>query len=1196
MNIIFQASAGTGKTYQVTALYVAILLGKPCETVTADGKTVKIYFPENGPPADPRRILLMTFTDNAAAELRSRATQWILRARYEAEDRGDMETVEATVRILRALPSSPICTIHSFCAGFLREHALEAGLSPGFSVLDQDESDALLDEVCREELLGRLRHETSNPAYDPDFENFCAGVRVLGGGEFTTTIVDAVRSLIRQAASQGIGLQDAEHMLPPPEHKVSRADFEAILEEMKAVRAGRGGELPAGAARVFQTLEKNLEIFPIIGKNAEKSSKDWKIEEFVAALQAAGKLNFSGGSLTAISNRLKENVESVRLIADYRAHYSELRSFARYAAAVAVRFAERKAQLNALDFDDLLTRTRALLPLPGSDAKASNHFDFIIVDEVQDTSRVQCEIIQALWKPGVNRLVICGDTKQSIYAWRNADPRVMPDLAQSIKKSGEFKQVPLQASYRSKDRILDLVNLLFQQVYGENYTEDEQLIPAKARNAWTGKLGEGPCVEFLTAAWDSNQKPEVRGQRSEDSGQEEDQIPEAEKRVTMEMEAVANRIQLLVNGPPKWHPHFRADDTEGKFAPADKLNRYRYSDILILLRRTTNQQTLEHVLKSRNIPYRIGGKGQGLFARPEAKDILLFLRVLKRPFDAIALVGFLRSPWIGLSDEAILQLGWAHDGFDEELFRNRVLSEEGEKILSGLFDDQSARLRIARLLITEFRAQVGYELASDLVRNLLEKTGYDAIISGAFRGAQRMANLRKLIDWLRTAERGGTVLLSDVLSMLEKNADRPPDIPEAVLLDPEQNAVTLMTVHAAKGLTSRVVFVPELGAIPPPGSTWTVLQMENKGKPVLHLNTDAVDRHKIQTPGFESARDLAKSIRDAESKNVFYVALTRAQDLVVLSGARGSRKPDAWRRALDTLLQENPKAKDLIKAIPYEDLEPGSAPSHQIPAEPPSQSVFEQISRRFIHLQVPPRILRFPATVLSAYHADPEEYARTKLAGRESAWYRKPRPPDEPEHSGDDVAHFVDDDLEGTYAYFGTAGHEVLEQLALNQWRGDTERWAETAGTANRLRGSDIQDLKARLSDACKKLKTLFPRNAEFRAEWPFALTLTQGPTTLIVDGTIDLFFQGRDGRWHIIDYKFTDDSDGHLLKKYGLQLNLYREALQRRSPNSRAEIVTALAAISGKGFRLIEVPAAQEIIDNTIHSALELHRWRTAS
>ena len=1176
MNIIFHASAGTGKTYQVTNLYAALALGRRFDTQTANGKTVVLHEPDAAGPLDPRRILLMTFTDNAAAELRTRVTQLILKARYEADVRGNNEEVETIIRILRQLPAAPICTIHSFCASFLRERALDAGLSPGFSVLDQDEADSLLDESAQTELLARLNQEprlehSEIPAYDPDFEAFCAGVRVLGG-EYGMAMTDIVKNLLRQAAGKGIALDGAEDMLPPPDHSVSRDDFVAMLDSIKRVRASRKGGLPDRAASVLQTLENNLRDFPIPGKPES-------IESFVNALTADSMPSFSGAGLAEISNRLKELIGNVQTVERYRERYAAIRAFARYAGAVARRYAARKQELDVLNFDDLLIKTSAMLRDRPAGLKP---FDFIIVDEVQDTSRVQCEIVEKLWDPANGRLVICGDAKQSIYAWRNADPKVMPDLEHKIRMTPRNRKVALRASHRSKDSILDFVNALFKQVYGERYADDEMLIPAKEKNAALRRNGkEKPCVEFLLAPWEENRRSEVGDRKSEE-------IPDLEARVKAEMTAVAQRIELLVDGPDSWRTSYRYSDDTERFEPVSASNKYRYSDILILLRRTTNQQALERVLRIQGIPYHIGGRGKGLFTRPEAIDTLLFLKVLTQPFDTISLIGFLRSPWVGLSDDSILQLGWKDNSFEETLFSKMVLSADGEKLLSK---EQAQRLTRARQFVVEFRSKIGYCLTSEILRELIRRTGYDAVISGTFRGAQRNVNLRRLIDWIRHAERGGTVLPADVVKTLEEYADHPPDIPEAALLDPEQNAVTIMTIHGAKGLTARVVFVPELSSRPAGDSPWALLEDRTEKTTRLYIKTENIAREETLTPGFEKARDAARDIRVAESKNLFYVAMTRARDLVVLSGAGGDRKPAEWRAEIERLIADNENARQLLRRVPYSDVEKAAA---ELMVESESSAtdtlalepLFDAVTRLYPGTVPAPRILRFPATTLSSYHNEPEEFAKTKWATLDPLPSRPRQFLGDGEPVGDDIPSPRDTDEVGSTADFGTAGHAVLEQLASSGWRGDVAALAEASGVENRLSARDISDLKTRLARAADWMAKILANSNDLRVEWPFSMLLEEGKTQLIVDGTIDLLFRAADGSWHIIDYKFSDEPESALEKKYGLQLNLYRLALRRFQKGSKPVIHTSLIVVGRDSVKTVNIPEYPTCLATAVQAA----------
>jgi hypothetical protein len=205
MSIVYNASAGTGKTFQVTQLYEQLVM-------------------ENG--INPREILLMTFTDNAAAELRMRVAHRLLKARRNAETADDAEQTERAVLASAQLSSAPIGTIHAFCTRLLREHALAAGLSPSFLVLAGDERDEPLNRICREELLAHLEQ-------DPDFKTFCAGAHMIGFGQgFGSSITETVPTLLAQAGNLGISLEDAEELLPPPVPTASRIDFELICKRI----------------------------------------------------------------------------------------------------------------------------------------------------------------------------------------------------------------------------------------------------------------------------------------------------------------------------------------------------------------------------------------------------------------------------------------------------------------------------------------------------------------------------------------------------------------------------------------------------------------------------------------------------------------------------------------------------------------------------------------------------------------------------------------------------------------------------------------------------------------------------------------------------------------------------------------------------------------------------------------------------
>ncbi|WP_372845347.1 UvrD-helicase domain-containing protein [Pontiella sp.] len=1055
MNLVYNASAGTGKTYQVTGLYEKLVL-------------------EEG--IDPREILLMTFTDNAAAELRMRVSHRLMKARRDGEAGGDFELAERATSAMARLPSAPIGTIHSFCTRLLREHALEAGLSPGFSVLIGDERDELLNRICREELLKQLDS-------DPDFRTFCGGTQVIGSGKgFGSSVTETAPDLIGQAGSLGISLENAAGILPEPKPAATIQDFSAILTRLR--------ELPkrtADAQRVLDALEA---LLPECGN----------IEALVERLNAAGLKKFGRGKgQKPISDDFSERLEAADVAIKYKQRYPAALAFARYIQTVATRFRQRKHEMDAVDFDDQLHMAAELLQT----GKAKPDFKYVIVDEVQDTSRIQCDLIKALWSGDTN-LVICGDKKQSIYTWRGADPQVMPDLEAAILATENGVCENLQTSYRSKAPILDVVNALFSAVYGnEDYADGDRLLA----NPDFETEGEKACVEFL----------------------EDDGCAELSKRekVEAEMAAVANRIHLLVNGTPDWKPAYRHSDG---FEPTGNGNEYRYSDILILLRRTTHQSVLEQALRHAGVPYTLGGKGRGLFTRQETRDVSLFLNVVTNPMDAYSLIGFLRSPWVGLSDETLAELAWNGDDFsiDHLMAQFAPESTAGTQRLTIV----NRSVPAARAVVRRYRERLGDKLASELVRMLIEETGYDALLAGLPRGTQRLANLRKVLDWLRESERGAQTTPAAVARKLAQQIANPPPVPEAALLDPAQNAVTLMTVHGSKGLTKRVVMVPDISSSPNADRGFARVFFDADHHPRLGVKVSAPDKNQAASPGFAEANERAKEVRAHELNNLFYVAMTRARDLVVVSATKG-KTAAGWLKQLEPLIGTR------IPAIPYSALADAVERPEQAPAPIPTAEQLAVALESLAPAPAKPTLKRIPATRLAKEmdELEPDETQEpTSFKSMDNA------------------------------AALGSLGHAVLEQLALNHWTGSVDDWLEILRDGFGASKTEAAKMAPRIEQTRALMTGLTGLVKELHPEFPFVLL--EGDT--LIDGTIDLLCGTPDG-FAIFDYKFTEADDATVAAQYRAQMEIYRKAAEKKFPRAESADIQ-LVVVSTSGARSIPI------------------------
>jgi len=395
----------------------------------------------------------------------------------------------------------------------------------------------------------------------------------------------------------------------------------------------------------------------------------------------------------------------------------------------------------------------------------------------------------------------------------------------------------------------------------------------------------------------------------------------------------------------------------------------------------------------------------------------------------------------------------------------------------------------------------------------VRETAFDAQWAGQPAGEQHVANFKKALDWLRAAERGGQVLAGDVVRRFEKYIKSPPrsGAAEALLPDPEQNAVTIMTVHGAKGLTKRVCFVPDcsFGDVNEPG--FAVF-----GNETLELSISALTGGKVVSPGWKTAREADKAVRKLEQDNVFYVAMTRARDLVVLSGA-GTQKPNGWLKQAEGFLAK--ATPEVLRTLEF-----AALPAVASALTPDTRHLTPVF---FQPLQIPLGIERKPVTSLI-------ENLKPKASG--------------PKPSPDRRA-------------FGTLGHEILEELAKNNWVGDVQELVDLFCEDDSL---DKKQLASQLEAARDVLRKETAGAEALFAEHPFVLKRGD----LILDGSIDLLAQKSSKVWKIFDYKFSNESPEAALKTYSPQLMAYREAVEKLNPS--VEVSAALVLI-GDAVRIAQ-------------------------
>jgi ATP-dependent exoDNAse (exonuclease V) beta subunit len=746
------------------------------------------------------RMLALTFTENAAAEMKARL------ARRFAEE---------GVAGRREVQQAAISTIHSFCARLLRECAVEAGVDPRFRVLEEVEAaelrarslDAVLarrwaqDSEAAEEFLGRFQSGAAGPLLRVYEEILSQGgdprhvdVQPAHADQVAAKIYEAIAAISRPWPWQA-GVLGGVRRVMEMAMRVPRT-LDALPAALRALREAQAAISLRGADREKQTLRE------LRGNRGD-------VKELGAIPPA---------SLGVLKAALVEEAAA-----------EHLQTIAAVLRELDQEYGGRKERLAGLDFDDLERAALRLLENPEIAARAAARYREILVDEYQDTSRHQAAILERL---AAGAFFVVGDPRQSIYAFRNADP---DNFARA--QAAADRVLPLDEDFRSRPEIVAAVNAYFT---GPLFP------PLEARESFDAVDRPAVIVHAATA---------------DEEGQGRAQ----------EARSLAALLRETIDSGG-----WRVTNREA----ADYGRRLGYGDAALLFRSTTDMGVYEHALRESGVPY-FTETGRGFYDAREVADVVNCLRILDNERDEVALAAVLRSPMFGLSDDALYALAAA--------------AREGGSSLAAalaappaLEPADAAAVARFRAIFTKLRAVAPWRPLDSLIREVVAATDYRAILLLLRDGRRRAANLDKLAA---LAGSGLAAMGVDSPGELARMIDhlRAGEVRESEAPVPGlRGMVRLMTMHAAKGLEFPVVVLPDLGRgrggdsaeidYHPDFGIGCQFRFEAREDPEPSLSFLKIRRAKQE-------RD------DAEAERVLFVAMTRARELLVLSAA-GSRNKD----------------------------------------------------------------------------------------------------------------------------------------------------------------------------------------------------------------------------------------------------------------------------------------------------------------
>jgi ATP-dependent helicase/nuclease subunit A len=841
------ASAGSGKTKLLTDRLLRLML--------AD--------------CDPARIQCLTFTKAAAAEMAVRLQrtlgEWVTLDDAGLDDRLAKLNVEPTearrkqaralfARVLDLPGGMRIGTIHAFCQSLLRRFPLEAQLSPHFRVVEA--IDAAI-------ALGAAREAMLAGAHTPERRAALATLAGLVTAQQFGDLVAELRSdrerLLRALALGPEALAAAQRRaLGAALDEAGLLARAAMLPDEVRLRAAVRGVAERGSAAVAGRAQRLLDWLGLPPPERAENWAQWCGEFLTAAGAARAASGLVNPKLAKQQPELVETLcaEQQRILAvedARRAARTAALSAALFtlAAPVAIAYEEGKERTGQLDYDDLIGRTSRLLVDPGAAwvlYKLDGGLDHILLDEVQDVAPAQWRIAGALTAEffaglgarDAHRTVFAvGDRKQSIYSFQGADPDAFEDwrgaFARQVAASGEtWRDVELDVCFRSTAPVLDLVDAVFADpLAAAGVTEPGALRHYAARASHAGS------VEL----WPLTPPPEV-------APPEPWTVPDSNVRLVSAPQRLADGLAAWIKG-----------QTSGGVMLESKGRPLGAGDVLVLVRRRNEfARALVRSLKACNVPV-AGLDRLVLTDQPAVADLLALCDTLLLPQDDLALACVLTSPLGGLDDDDLIALAPARRVPLWEVLRLRA--------------DERPRWRAARDFIVPLLARVDYASPHALLAEALGPLGGRARLFARL-GPEAAEPVDELLNASLVYSQANPPSLQGFLHWLRQSGAEVKREAEGA-----GGAVRIMTVHGAKGLQAPLVVLPDTTALPPDDGPvmWTYDPASNDVVVPIWA-----PRRELRCAAAEVLREAARRRREDEHNRLLYVALTRAEDRLVVCG------------------------------------------------------------------------------------------------------------------------------------------------------------------------------------------------------------------------------------------------------------------------------------------------------------------------
>lgn len=1168
-DILVSAAAGSGKT--------AVLVERIIRMIS-----------EGEHPVDIDRLLVVTFTNAAAAQMRER-----IGIAIEAKLAQDPTNTHLQ-RQSTLLHNAKITTIDSFCLFVIRNHFGDIGLDPGFRIGDEGEL-----KLLRRDVLANLLEEQ----YQQKNEKFLSCVEYFSQSSSDSQLEKYIESLYNFSRSypwpedwllerkNDYQITSVTDMTEQPWCRYLVSYCRTVLKECatQLLLAGQIALQPAGPYYYGEMLEKEAQM---LVSAAEKE----RFEDLYACLKDMKFETLRSKKDESVDAALKDRAKDLRdavkkQVAQLRERFfavlpdtavARMQQAAEPVATLmelvilfADRFAEKKREKNIVDFSDMEHFALEILVRKGENGKVEptraaeeyrHYFAEILIDEYQDSNFVQELLLKSISGEAAgnyNRFMV-GDVKQSIYRFRLARPELFIEKYNCYSNVDSDRQrIDLHQNFRSRKEVIDSVNHVFHKIMHESLGGIAYDDTAALRLGAVYPDGEGYETELMLTE---------KSKESEASGKE------------TEAEMIAARIQELHRTLLVTDEHTHA------------LRPVRYSDMVILLRAVQGTaEVFREVLEKAGIPAYVAS-ASGYFGAIEVREILAFLHVLNNPLQDIYLFGTMRSFFGGFTDEEIATIRCSKE--KETYLYQDLQAYIADETCDGVQGDAcTLRDRVKDFLakIDRYRSLSAYTPIHKLIQTILTDSGYLPYVTVKQGGLQRLANVEMLLVRAAAFEQTSYYGLFHFLRYIEQLEKYEVDYGEADVLDEHADVVRIMSIHKSKGLEFPVCFVAQLGKRFNQNDTTAGLIADVD----MGLGVDCI---------MQETRVCSRTLRKnaiamkmkldslAEELRILYVAMTRAKEKLILTGTvsnlERTQKQMEWNgdeplsfSALSSATSYLHFLLPCFKAQQVTFVDETALLSSEITGQmrlmdlkrelqlskPDNEFMtalsekweraypYDYLKNLYIKTTVSelkkaqmPRLSE-ESTVLSA-----EE---TTAGGVSTADGFTKKLFDEPE-TAPYIPSFIREEEKMSGTDRGSAYHKVMELLdlpALFQEQADIDAQLSHLVASGKLTETERDAVNERkildfLNSPIAVRMARAAREGKLYREQPFVLGLPASrmgedlpdTETVLIQGIIDVFWE-EDGKIVVADYK-TDRVQGkeELIRRYKVQLEYYAEALER--------------------------------------------------